>query len=427
MEKKIEQYFDRLFPICRSLTGNGVRETLAILREIIPIETHEVPSGTKAFDWTVPKEWNIKGAYIKDEDGKVICDFADNNLHVVSYSTPVNEVMDYDTLVKKLHYLEELPDAIPYFTSYYKEDWGFCISYNTFKNLDKTKRYEVVIDSELKQGSMTYGDAVLKGETEKEILFSTYICHPSMANNELSGVLVNAFLYGLIAQLPKRRYTYRFVFVPETIGSIYYLSKHGEHFRNHLMAGLILTCIGDKGDLSYKHSRRGNALIDKVTKHILDHEGLAHRLFDFTPLGSDERQYCSPGFNLPVGVLCRSMFHSYREYHTSLDNKDILSFEGMVQTLETLVKIVKALELNDYYINTQPYCEPQMGKRGLYHSVGGMRTPPDTITRYMNILNFSDGEYDLIDIAEKLETSVLQLEEPVQRLMESGLLRPSHA
>jgi aminopeptidase-like protein len=426
MEKKIEQYFDRLFPICRSLTGDGVRETLRILQEVLPLEIHEVRSGTKAFDWTVPKEWNIKGAYIKEVGGKVICDFADNNLHVVSYSTPVNEVMDYDTLVKKLHYLEELPDAIPYFTSYYKEDWGFCMSYNAFKELDKTKRYEVVIDSSLTEGSMTYGEVVLKGETEKEVLFSTYICHPSMANNELSGVLVNAFLYGLIAQLPKRKYTYRFVFVPETIGSIYYLSKHGEHFRNNLIAGLILTCIGDRWALSYKHSRRGNALVDKIMKHVMFHDGMAHELYDFTPLGSDERQYCSPGFNLPVGVLCRSMFHTYKQYHTSLDNKSIISFDVMVETLETLVKLVKAIELNDHYINTQPFCEPQMGKRGLYHSVGGMRTPPDMITKYMTILNYCDGEHDLVDIAEKLKLNVLELEESVQRLLESGLLRASH-
>lgn len=423
MEKEIESYFDKLFPICRSITGDGVRKTLQILKDIIPLELHEIPSGVKAFDWEIPKEWNIRKAYLRELGGDLVCDFDDNNLHVVSYSIPVKAVLTYEELCKKLHYLEELPSAIPYVTSYYKEDWGFCISYESFLKLDKNKKYEVHIESDLSEGHMTYGDLLLKGESEREVLFTTYICHPSMANNELSGVLVTAFLYKLLSQIPNRKYSYRFVFVPETVGSVFYLSQHGQHFMKNLVAGLVLTCIGDSGAFSFKHSRQGNSAVDKSMKHLLKHELVEYNLFDFTPIGSDERQYCSPGFNLPVGVLCRTMYHAYKEYHTSLDNKAFMDFKGMVVTLNLLVRFTKVLELNEKYINTNPFCEPQLGKRGLYQSIGGVRQPPVAIKRFMNILNYSDGKYDLIDVAEKLGESILLLEDSVEQLKECNLLK----
>lgn len=421
--QEIEKYFDKLWPICRSITGNGLRESFKILQEIIPLTLTEVPTGTEVYDWTIPKEWNIQDAYIICPDGKKIADFKMNNLHVVNYSIPINLELTFDELVKHLNYIEEMPDAIPYITSYYKETWGFCITYNQFIQLSKVGNYKVVIDSSLESGSLTYGECVLKGETEQEVLFSTYLCHPSMANNELSGPLVQAFLYKQIAALPKRKYTYRFLFAPETIGVIAYLNKVGNHLKQKLVAGYVLTCCGDSGDFVYKQSKRVNSLADIVARHVLKHQEVPFKIIPFSVGGSDERQYCSPGFNLPVGSLTRSMYQHYKEYHTSQDNKDFISFEAMFQTIGTYFQFVKALELNDIYVNAMPYCEPQLGKRGLYPSSVNPTESRELIHNRMHLLTYCDGEHSLIEIAELRDVSVFQLEEHIDPLLETNILR----
>lgn len=419
----MESYFDRLWPICRSITGDGLRSSLKILQEIIPLELTEVPTGTEVFDWVVPKEWNIHEAYIITPAGKKICDLSVNTLHVVNYSIPVNTSLSFTALSGHLHYIEEMPDAIPYITSYYRETWGFCLSYNEFKTLDTEGTYQVVINSSLKNGSLTYGECVLKGESEQEILFSTYLCHPSMANNELSGPLVQAFLYKKIAALEKRKYTYRFIFAPETIGIIAYLHKHGMHLKEKLSAGYVLTCCGDPGSFIYKRSKRIHSLADRVAEHVLKHQSIPYEIIPFSVGGSDERQYCSPGFNLPVGSLTRSMYQRYKEYHTSLDNKDFISFEAMEKTVETYFLFVKALEVNDLYLNTIPYCEPQMGKRGLYPSSVNPVESRELIHNRMHLLNCADGETDLITIADLKGISVLKYETEIDLFKSAGLIK----
>jgi aminopeptidase-like protein len=425
LKDRIEQYFDRLFPLCRSLSGDGVRSTFEILKEIIPLEIHEITSGKKVFDWTVPKEWNIKDAYIIDENGRKFCDFQQSNLHVVSYSIPINREMDWEELNAHLFSLPDMPDAIPYRTTYYKENWGFCIAHKDYVELKKSKQFKVVIDSKLEDGGITYGDLVLKGHSEEEILFTTYTCHPSMANNELSGVLVTAFLYELIQAMPNRHFTYRFVFVPETIGSIHYLFLHGDHFRKHLKGGYVVTCVGDAANFNFKIARDENAMVNRLSEHVLNLSGYRYNKHDFRPLGSDERQYCSPGFNLPVAVLSRSIFHQYKEYHTSLDNKDFINFDAMVETIGVFGKFAKAFELNRIYINTEPYCEPQLGKRGLYPEFGGMKDHEKELVRTMYLLNYADGKHDLLSIAEKTKDAVFDYEQLLQKVVKSGLIKVS--
>ena len=368
MKDELEHYFDRLWPICRSISGNGLRESFGILKEVIPLKTYEIPTGTKVFDWTIPKEWNIDDAYIISPDGKKICDFKKNNLHVVNYSIPVDKEVDYEELFKHLHTLNNQPNAIPYITSYYKETWGFCISKKELDKLPKKGKYRVFIKSSLENGSITYGDLVLPGNSKKEILFSTYLCHPSMANNELSGPLCLAFLYQKIKKLKNRKYTFRFIIAPETIGTIAYLSKYGMDLKNNLLAGYVMTCCGDNAPFIYKRSKNENSLTDRLAHHVLKHQKLKYKSIPFSVGGSDERQYCSPGFNMPVGSLTRSIYQSYKEYHTSLDNKDFISFSSMTETIDLYFSFIKALELNDYYLNTNLFCEPQLSKRGLYPS-----------------------------------------------------------
>lgn len=419
----MESYFDRLWPICRSITGDGLRESLGIISELAPLQITEVPTGTEVFDWVIPKEWNIRDAYILTPEGKKICDFKVNNLHVVNYSVPVDQEIGFDELEKRLWYIEEMPDAIPYITSYYKETWGFCLSYNEFKALTREGIYRVVIDSSLEAGSLSYGEAVLPGETEGEVLFSTYLCHPSMANNELSGPLVQAFLYRKIAALKNRKYTYRFLFAPETIGVIAYLHKNGQHLKEKLAAGYVLTCCGDDGSFVYKRSKRGNTIADRAAEHVLKFQDVPFETNPFSVGGSDERQYCSPGFNLPVGSLTRSMYQHYKEYHTSLDNKDFISFEAMEKTIETYFNFVRVLELNDLYLNTVPYCEPQMGKRGLYPSSVNPVESRELIHNRMHLLNCADGETDLITIADLKGISVLKYETEIDLFKSAGLIK----
>lgn len=397
----IERYFDRLWPINRSLTGEGNRESLKILSEVIPLSVHEVPSGTQCFDWTVPPEWNVKAAWIKDPAGNTIVDFAKNNLHLLGYSVPFVGKLSLEELKTHLYSLPDQPDLIPYLTSYYRERWGFCISHRQLESL-KSGTYEICIDSELNpKGSLTYGDLLLKGETDEEVFFSTYICHPSLAINELSGPLVTAFLYQALKD-KKLRYSYRFIFIPETIGSICYLAKYGEHLKKKLKAGFVVTTIGHNGKFTYKRSRQKTALVDRATELVLLQSGIEHLVEPFSPPdGSDERQYCSPGFNLPVGSLMRTRYGTYPEYHTSADNKSLMDFEAMVKSVEMYCEVIKVIEANAVYQNQQPYGEPQLGKRGLYPTLGSQKSIAQEIEAIMWLLNLADGSHDLIDIAQE--------------------------
>lgn len=426
MKNKIENYFDRLWPINRSLTGNGNRETLKILSEIVDMNVYEVKSGTEVYDWTVPPEWNIKGAWIKDSKGNVVVDFSLNNLHILGYSEPFRGILNFDELKLHLHTLPNQPDLIPYLTSYYERRWGFCICHNDFLKINKNETFEVFIDSELNNnGSMTYGEAIIEGESKQEILFSTYICHPSLANNELSGPLVTAFIYDNLKKYKKLKYTYRFLFIPETIGAIYNLSIKENHFKNNLLAGYVVTCIGDSGNFTYKKSRRGNSLADRAAITILNQTLNNFKIYDFFPSGSDERQYCSPGFNLPVGSLMRTMYGKFAEYHTSADNKDFISFDALEESVIKYLEIIELIEMNENYISTFQFCEPQLGKRGLYPNLGSQKNKDEFVSTMMWILNLSDGYNDLISISERSEIPVKKLLPVVKELLKKGMLRNS--
>jgi len=423
MKIELEKYFDRLWPINRSLTGNGNRETFKILSEIIDLQITEVPSGTECFDWTVPPEWNVKEAWIKDNKGNKIIDFSKNNLHLLGYSIPVNRKLSLSELKKNIYTLPSQPDLIPYLTSYYKERWGFCMSHNQLSSLEE-EEYEVFIDASLDfNGSMTVGDVILKGNSDREIMFSTYICHPSMANNELSGPLVTSFIYQKLKNKKDRFYNYRFVFIPETIGSIYYLNKYGEHLKAKLDAGFVVTCIGDSGEFTYKRSRQGDSLADRCAENILKQTEEKFNIEDFFPSGSDERQYCSPGFNLPVGSLMRTRYGKYNQYHTSGDNKDYISFESMEKSILKYLEMIELFENNFKYKNTMPYCEPQLGKRGLYPTLGSQKSSTAFVEAIMWILNLADGTNDLISISEKSKIPVKKLIPVIDKLIENGIIK----
>ena len=422
---EIADYFDRLWPILRSITGEGARKTHRILSEIIPLETSEVPSGTQCLDWTVPQEWVVREAYVVTPNGDRILDVTDNNLHLVNYSAPFRGHMMRDELDSYLHSLPELPEAIPYVTSYYAPNWGFCISHEMREQLP-SGRYEIVVDTELIDGSMTISEAVLPGREKQEVLISTYTCHPAMANNELSGPLVAAFLYRYLAEVEDRRLTYRFVFVPETIGSIAYLSKFGDRMKANVAAGFVVTCVGDPGPFTYKRSRRGDSLADRAAENVLHHwPGQQPNIIDFFPGGSDERQYCSPGFNLPVGVLARSWPGRYPEYHTSLDNRDFISFEAMAESVDAYLKICRTLDRNVVYDNQCPYGEPQLGKHGLMDSFGAARDRNDRIFAIKWVMNMCDGEIDLLRISERSGLEFDLIAEMAQICCDAGLLSKS--
>jgi aminopeptidase-like protein len=387
-----------LYPLCRSITGNGVRETLKILSRYIPLEIHEVPTGTPVFDWTIPKEWNIRDAYIKNNQGERVVDFQKSNLHVVSYSVPVRKRMSLAELKGHLFTLPDYPDWIPYRTSYYKEDWGFCLSHNQFSAL-KDGEYEVCIDSSLKEGHLTYGEYYLQGRTEEEILISCHVCHPSLCNDNLSGISLATYLAKYLTPL-SLRYSYRFLFIPGTIGSITWLAlNEAKAFR--VKHGLVVAGVGDPGKSTYKKSRHGDAEIDKVVVHVLKASGENYEIIDFFPYGYDERQYCSPGFNLPVGCLMRTPHGRYAEYHTSADNLDLVRQEFLENSFSKYLSTICLLEGNRKYINTNPKCEPQLGKRGLYEGIGGHKEGPINQLAVLWVLNLSDGHYSLLDIAER--------------------------
>ena len=410
-----------LFPICRSLTGNGVRETLAYIGGIVPsLTVHEVPSGTEAFDWTVPNEWNIRGAYIEDEHGNRIVDFARNNLHVVGYSTPVDEWMPLDELQPHLHSLPDQPGAIPYVTSYYVRRWGFCLPHAQRETL-ADGNYHVVIDSTLEPGSLTYGEVLIPGREEKEIFLSTYICHPSMANNELSGPVVTTALARWIGSLPDRRFSYRIVFIPETIGAIVYISRHLEELRRRVIAGYVVTCVGDDRAYSLLHSRSGDTLADRAAKLVLRRHAPDLVEYSYLDRGSDERQYCSPGVDLPVASIMRTRYNSYPEYHTSLDDLNLVTPSGLEGGFDALRKTIELIERNHVYQVTTP-CEPQLGKRGLYPTLS-TRGAGFLVRSMTNMLAYADGTRDLVDLAGHIGVSADEAVETAQKLAAAGLLR----
>jgi len=410
---------ERLFPICRSITGNGTRETLSIIKEIIPIQITEVPSGTKAFDWEIPYEWNIKDAYIKNSDGQRVIDFRKSNLHIVNYSVPFEGRISLNELEAHLHSLPDQPDCIPYVTSYYEKRWGFCISHKEREKL-RDDIYEVKIDSTLQPGSLTYADLVIKGQMNKEILFSTYICHPSMANNELSGLVVSTFLAKYFLQQGKHYYTYRFIFAPETIGVLAYLKEHLDHLKDNVIAGYVITCIGDNGPFSYLKSRKENTLVDRVTTHMLKNTESEYKLYDYIHRGSDERQYCAPGVDLPIGSLMRTKYGEYPEYHTSADNLEFIKPEELEKSLEKYLECINVFENNHIY-KTTVIGEPQLGKRGLYPTLS-TKSSTQSVKDMMNVLAYCDGENDLLWIAEKINRPISLLVPLVKKLTQRKLL-----
>lgn len=386
-----------LFPICRSLTGQGVRETLSYLQELIPeLTLHEIPTGTKVGDWNIPKEWKIKSGFVENLNGQRLIDFDDSNLHVVGYSTPVDQIITKEELEEHLYSLPKQPDAIPYITSYYKENWGFCLTERARKSLGSGP-FKVKIDSELFDGNLTYGELVIPGDSKKEVLISTYVCHPSMANNELSGPAVATSLAIWLSKQNSLRYTYRFLFIPETIGSIAYISTNLQALKDNVIAGWVLTCIGDDRTYSFLPSRTGETLADKISLSVLDSLGEIYKRYSFLDRGSDERQWCWPGVDLPVCSIMRSKYGEYPEYHTSLDDLSVVSPEGLLGGFNVMKKAFQLLEKN-FYWKSNTYGEPQMGKRGLYPSVS-TKESANQVRDIKNVLTYADGLNDVIDIS----------------------------
>lgn len=410
-----------LFPITRSLTGAGVRQTLVELRRTIPgLQVVEVPTGTQAFDWIVPNEWNIRDAYVADAAGNRVIDFRRNNLHVVSYSEPVDRELELEDLQPHLHSLPDQPDAIPYVVSYYERRWGFCLTHRDRERLARG-RYRVVIDSTLAPGHLTYGEVVLPGRESREILLSTYLCHPSLANDNLSGVVVTASLAQWLQTMADRRYTYRLVFIPETLGALVYLSRHLEHLRRSVAAGFVLTCVGDEREYSFIPSRLGGTLADRVALNILRSLPGGFRQYSFRDRGSDERQYCSPGVDLPVASITRSKYRVFPEYHTSKDNLEFITEAGLRGSFEVYRRCLLALEGNARFRCTT-LGEPQMGRRGLFPtlSIKGSNSPA---IQLMNVLCYCDGQHDLLAIADRLEVSADSLLPIAELLEQHGLIR----
>jgi aminopeptidase-like protein len=416
--RQLHAFAAELYPICRSITGDGIRRTLAMIQDRIPLQISEVPTGTSVFDWTVPKEWNIRDAYIKDSRGQRVVDFQCHNLHIVNYSVPVRATLSLSELQPHLHTLSEYPDWIPYRTSYYRENWGFCLSHKQMLALENGD-YEICIDSSLEEGNLTYGECYLPGRSSEEVLVSCHACHPSLANDNLSGLTVATSLAQFLSGRPLR-YSYRFLFIPGTIGAITWLARNRESV-GRIRHGLVLTGIGDAGAFHYKKSRRGDAEIDRAAAHVLGHSGEPSEVLEFSPYGYDERQYCSPGFNLPVGCLMRSVWGTFPEYHTSADNLDFIRPQQLAQSLRVCASIFDVLENNRSYLNQNPCCEPQLGKRNLYRSTGG-----DSIGAEINarlwVLNFSDGERSLLDIAERSGLPFEAIRGAAELLCENGLL-----
>ena len=425
---RIYDLANEIFPIFRCLTGKGVRKTLQILSNYIKqddgigLTIKNVPTGTEVFDWIVPKEWVIREAYIEKENGKHLIDIRDNNLHVLGYSTPIDRWVELDELKEYIYTQPEQPDVIPYVTSYYKERYGFCMSQNQKDGLEAGK-YHMYIDSELIDGNLTYGEIIIPGKTEKEIFFSTYDCHPSMANNECSGPALMAELIRYVKAMKERKYTYRFIIIPETIGSITYLAteNHLENIKEHMIAGFNLSCVGDDRDYSIVESRYADTLADRVLKNVLRFEtDNKYTTYSFLERGSDERQYNAPGVDLPVVCFCKSKFGEFPEYHTSADDMNLISPEGFKQSYDVMTQVINALEYNgDYKVNV--LCEPQLGKRGWYPTIS-QKGSYDRVRTMTNFIAYADGKSDLIDISNRIKTPISIIISIIEILKRNSLL-----
>ena len=450
--QQVSELFDRLYPLCRSILGEGYRESLKILEEYIPLEEEYFPSDEKVLNWVVPQEWVLIEACIKDEEGNTVIDFKDNNLHVVNYSDKIDEIMDLEVLKQHIYTSEADDDAIPYTISYYKKRWGFCMSKKQLAQLEEGK-YHAYVDSEYIDGNLVIGETVLPGESDKEILLTSYLCHPSMANNELSGPLVMAMLYQKIQKWKTRKFTYRFVVNPETIGSIAYLSRHGEALKQSVYAGLVFTCLGGTEQLRYKTSRGEHSTIDKLVEEINEENPDTFRIEVFSPTsGSDERQYCSPGFNLPVGQMARKVYAEYKEYHTSLDTKELMGIDNIIESCDKLEEFLLRHEAEAetlmgkantpsqldkgegkyFYRNRYPYGEVKLGDYNLYPSLNtsgvkkedseSLINEPWFIRSVMMLLNYSDGDCSLEYCAKRLELEIDVLQKVADILVDRGLL-----
>jgi len=408
-----------LYPIWRSITGEGVRETLRRLQRHVPVSLVEVPTGTEVFDWTIPREWNIRDAFVKNADGERVIDFQRSNLHVLNYSVPVHKRMSLSELKEHLFSLPEHPEWVPYRTSYYDERWGFCVSHRQLLALPEGE-YEVCIDASLEPGHLTYGELVLPGASGEEVLFSCHVCHPSLANDNLAAIAVATFLAKHLQRVP-RKYSYRFLFLPGTIGPIAWLSRN-EGQVERIRHGLVLACLGDSGAPTYKKSRRGTAEIDRAVIQILRERSPEPRIVEFSPYGYEERQFCSPGFNLPVGCLMRTPHGQYPEYHTSADDLRLVRPASLADSLETCSKVVDLLEGNRTYLNRNPKCEPQLGKRGLYRALGGLADAGVDEMALLWVLNLADGQHSLLDMAERSRCSFDALKRAALMLLEHDLL-----
>lgn len=412
---------EELYPICRSITGDGLRRSLGMIAEHIPLQFAEVPTGTPVFDWTIPKEWNVREAYIATLDGKRIVDFVQCNLHVVQYSHAIDRIVSRDELLQHVHTLPERPAWIPYRTAYYSEGWGFCLSERQAWTLTEPA-YRVVIDAILVPGHLTYGELELRGESDDEVLFSCHCCHPSLANDNLSGMAVATMLARRLMDRP-RRLTYRFLFIPGTIGSLAWLAAN-EARVPRVTHGLVLSCLGDPAAFTYKQSRRGNAEIDRILAHVLRHGGGPHRIQPFIPYGYDERQYCSPGFDMPVGCFMRSPNGGYPEYHSSADDLSLVRPECLQQSLDMLWQVVEAIEANLSYVSLNPKGEPQLGRRGLYRATGGHQAQDFDQMTLLWVLNLADGRHSLLDMAERSELPFGKLARAAEALVEADLIAP---
>ncbi len=410
----------KLFPLCRSITGKAFRESLQVLKSFFPLTMHEIPSGSEVFDWTVPKEWNIRDAYIKNSSGKKIIDFQKNNLHVVSYSQPIHKKMSLDELKPHLHTLPEFPDWIPYHTSYYKDNWGFCLSHHQFSQLENDT-YEVVIDSSLENGVLNYGEFFLQGKVSDEVLISSYLCHPSMCNDNLSGPVVLTALASYLKSCDLH-YSYRFIIIPETIGAIAWLNRNEQSIKK-IKHGLIATCCGDSGHLTFKKTRQGNTEIDRIAIKILKDSNCKYEILDFFPSGSDERQFCSPGFDLPVGSLMRTPYARFPEYHTSADNLDFVQPKFLGDTIEKYLHVIFVLESNFKLESQFQKCEPQLSKRGLYSDLGGIKKHAINKQAIQWVLNLSDGKNSLLDIAERSNLKFMDVKMAADVLLSHGILK----
>ncbi len=418
-DESLYNLVEDLYPICRSITGDGVRKSIQIIKKWIPLQVREIPTGTEIFDWTVPKEWNIKDAWIKNSNGEKIIDFSRSNLHVVNYSIPVDKEVSLEELKQHLYTLPDQPDLIPYIKSYFKEQWGFCLSHNQLTSL-KEDRYHVYIDSTLKEGSMTYGELLIEGKSTDEVLISTHICHPSLCNDNLSGISVAAHLAQSLFD-EELRYSYRFLFIPATIGSIAWLAQN-EDTVGSIKYGLVLSCVGDSGNITYKKSRQGTAEIDRIVEQVLGHSHDKYEIREFLPFGYDERQFCSPAFDLPVGCFMRTPFGEFPEYHTSADNLDFVKPEALADSLSKLTDIIYVIENNRKYLNLNPKCEPNLGKRGLYRLTSDNKKIEINQLAILWVLNLSDGKNTLLDISERSDMNFNTIKQAADALESVQLL-----